>query len=220
MVKEVFSIINIYNNTIAAIAILIVSVSCNERKSFEGTIHFTQSIKASSPAIADSLRTNFGDTITAYIKEGNYHQRYKNAASITDIYYSSKDNNWYIKKNNIDTLFFVSCANKFGEKLIGISKQKTETPILNYKCNQLIVKTSSGEFTYYYCPELYINPNYFARHKFQFYDLYATESKSVYLGLNLALKESTIDIKAFSIDKTPLPDSVFQLPALPRKKLD
>lgn len=188
-----------------------------QKTDFEGQLTYSIQFVPKTKEIRNKdLATFFGDTVIAFVKKGNYRQKYLNAFGITDVIYIAADNNWYYKMYGIDTLYFLDCSQEKKTRLLETHKSNSTLAIAGYNCKQLTITTSSGKSTYYYADSLYINPSYFSKHQLYFYNLYAKQTESIYLKAQSENELYFSSMTAFKVEKKDIDDSIFTLPKLPR----
>jgi hypothetical protein len=200
--------------------LLIVSLACasnlySQKEDFEGTITFVRSFKSKNDMTNDELRLFFGDTVLVTIKKGNYKQKCPNANGITDVIYRSKENRYYMKYKDVDTLYFYDGL-KDTSKILSITIDSVNRKnILGFECNSLTMNFSKRTITYYYSPIFYKNPDNFTNHILFHYDTYISQSQAIHLQSIVDDEFYFVQSTAIDIKKRSINDDSFELPALP-----
>jgi len=188
------------------------------QESFEGKLTFHFKYTSKKPGIsADMLRKNFGDSSVVYIKEGNYRQTYFNAIFVTDVYYDPVTNRYYYRRTGIDTIYYKDCSIELN-KIDSIFTADSPVNILGFNCKVLKMKSSNSIVFYYFAPELYMDPKFYEQHKLGGYDIFARESKSLYLKVIREYSAYNYVFTATSIKREKLSPDIFKLPSLPVKE--
>jgi hypothetical protein len=191
-------------------------ISCQKKNTdFEGVIKY----RIRYEPLSDSFSVKhfidyYGDTSIAYIKGGKYKQVYPNAKGISEVFYNSKNNLYYMHYINSDTILFVNTSlDKQHYKFNFITG--VDTMILGYKCKCAIIIRGDDTTKYYYATDLPLSGNHFKNHKFGGYNLLTKNTNSVYLIQYTNFKKYSFSTEAFLIQKVHLQDSIFALPRLP-----
>jgi hypothetical protein len=158
----IFSFFVLSTNTMAQPA----SVS----KYFEGIVEYEIKSESYMHGVSDNeLRERFGATLRLYFKNGNYMREYVDGAGYTlrKAFYL-KDKNMMYDHNIIaspDTLYLMDPAEAIYESY-KIKPGKLEK-VLNYQCPSSVISaryffqdTGSVTMTYYFAPELTVNPEW------------------------------------------------------------
>lgn len=182
---------------------------------FEGTIQFSFSQAAKSEYGKTS------ETYLSFIKMGCNKQVYNNSSHIEWFMYLDKPNRLYCKLPQKDTIFYFDCSKEDRNlKIKKIYKLSQKKNILGHDCNQLIVESTMGKETYYYSPQLKLNPQYFSRYRLWGRNVVCQNAQSVFLETS-SDNGSIIEIhKATKIDRKKIDDRTFELPDLPQKQVN
>ena len=198
------------------LAFIIPVAGWGQQKDFEGEITYRQVVHSKLDNVSDEqMQSYFGDGVTVIIKHGNYRQHYLHADGVTDVIYISSLNRWFYKMKDIDTLFFRDCSTDTS-RVISLHKDTVTATILGFACKTLRLETSNFTLQYFYADSLYINPDNFTQHVFLHYNLYAMESKAVYLRLLGEGNLFTSELMATNLVGREISDNEFDLPKLPQ----
>jgi hypothetical protein len=187
-----------------------------QQKDFEGIMTYKIEIQSKSDLISNRAIMNMlatGNTMTIAIKHGNYRQ----TSGITDSYFISKDQKVYLRFKGVDTLYFLD-YNSDTTAVTQVSKSDEKRNLVGVECKLLIVKLGSIIRKYYYAPSIYMNPDYDKDNAIGRYDVFAKETSSLYLGFEEENKSYSLSENCVRVQPSAVNDSVFDLPALPRKK--
>jgi hypothetical protein len=173
---------------------------------FEGRINYEIKYQ-----LKDSIAFEYlGNVANVYIKNGNYRQDYPNSTYIRKLIYNQESNSCYyllVEKNQILKYDY----SNLGDTLINISKSDVITDVLNIKCKSITFKFKKSTITYFYNSSYSINPVDFEKHIYGSYNIYAKETKSIYLKSIISDEFSTITLTAQEINIEKLDDKIFNL---------
>lgn len=206
------------------IAILIscgstVSENNDNKKEFEGVIKYYITAESKTPNLSTSLLQQlYGDTMTFYIKKGNYKMAY-NGTDIRNIFYVSKINKEYTLRNNIDTLF-VSSGDTETRQLVNTTFEQGIERIMNRECNKIINDLGNTKNNYWFDPTIYINPDHFKNHKFSYLNIYYDKAKSPWLKYKYEGSSFNLTYTAIELNERAVNDTTFKLPKLPVKTFE
>lgn len=203
-------------NISGLVAVILSSIVYAQQKSFEGYIVYQTEVKSKSEIISDRAMKNLlamGNQSTIFIKEGNYKQIYGPVTT----YYLAKDQKAYNKFNNIDTLYYVDYSSD-SSVVKKITRSKEKMTISGFECKSLTIESTDAIHKYFYAPELYLNPEYDKNNTLDNYNVYVKEASSIYLAYSFESKTFIISGTGIKVKQTPVADSVFELPKLPKKK--
>lgn len=203
-------------NISAFIAVIMCSIVYAQQKSFEGYVVYRTEVKSKSEIVSDQAMKNLlamGNQSTVFIKEGNYKQIYGPVTT----YYVAKDQKAYNKFNNIDTLYYVDYSSD-SSVIKKIIRSNEKMSIAGFDCKSVTIETNDATRKYFYAPALYYDPGYDKNNTLDVYNVYIKETSSIYLGYSLENKTFIISTTGLKVKQTPVADSVFELPNLPKKK--
>jgi hypothetical protein len=187
-----------------------------QQKDFEGILTYRIQVESKNELISNRALMNMmalTNSTTVMIKHGNYRQ----ISGITDSYYITKDQRAYIKFKGVDTLYYLDYSDDT-TSVTKVFKSTAKRNIAGFECNELTVQTGDNTRKYYYSPLLYMNPQYDENNKINRYDIFAKETSSLYLATTDEGNSYSISQTCTKITTSPVNDSVFSLPDLPRKK--
>jgi hypothetical protein len=194
-----------------AVTLLCIAATTDTPKSFEGLVTYKNAIKSKIKGATDAqILKMMGDKMDYYFKEGNY-KTVCNGSLIQWQLYDSKTNRLYTKVALSETIYYNDAAeNK--DTLLTTKVNKGVATILGYKCDEVILTTTSGIEKYYFNSKFAVDPALYSRHLYQnFYD-YLKVAKALPLKMILDTKELTVTSEATKITPTAVDDKEFQLP--------
>lgn len=186
--------------------------------SFEGKITYELTIQAKGdPKEFRALKEVFGDTAIITFSKGRYAMEYP-TGKVQYIKYL-RDNYQYRKMILLDTLYFSNMAFE-DNNLYSSYREKTDTEILGRKVDMVNLVTNEYKKTYYFDPNIYMNPEYFKKHRYGFENKYYELAKSPYLYAEFEYDRLRIIFKAIKIDEMKIPEEFFALPNITTKADD
>lgn len=150
---------------------------------FEGEIVYKlETLKKDSSFDISNLKAAGASTTSCVYGHGNFIQR-PDGGDLEYYYYNHIDNKLYSKYRSIDTVYFQS-----GEQL-GASQDSIFTTriqyntdtILGYICNRFILQSEKLTLTLIYAPQLAVDPVYFKKTKYSYYDVIYAQTHSLFL---------------------------------------
>lgn len=204
----------IHLKSIHVLALLIlIAFSEVTAQNFEGVIYgaTTYSSKIDSVGAEDL----FGERLSldeTYIKDGFFKVN-SSTDFMSMMLWRSKDTALYwFNKSSGDTLWFDRTNSHPAQIRDHYFIEKADS-VAGYLCDALVVSMDNGNMlTYYYSPELSLDPEYYRfttnSAKFQIVQL----MKSVYLKLVIESSYGIVVSKALEVEWRELPDSFFDLP--------
>lgn len=183
--------------------------------SFEGRITYELSMQAKGdPTEFKSLKKVFGDTAVFTFSKGRYAMEYPDGR-VQYIKYL-RDNYQYRKMILLDTLHFSNMGLE-SNNLYSSYREKTDSEILGRKVEMVNLVTNMYKKTYYFDPNMYMNPEYFKRHRYGYENKYYELAKAPYLYAEFEYDKLRIILKAIKIEKMEIPEKFFELPDLTMK---
>ncbi len=176
------------------------------KQDFEGIITYRLIIEAKNPMLnTRNLQAMFGDTMRLYLKENNYKMAFTGTYA-REILYTGDENKHYITLGPIDSLVWRYC-NEHASSAIYTSSTENAGYIMDYKCNSYAIQTDWGLTTYYYSPQLKLDPKKYKQHIFNYFNVYvqyaqAPYLKYVYSGPSFKLTLVAVDIQKQQIERT------------------
>ena len=205
---------------LAFLAICTFNANSQSNTYFEGTIRYKYTFKADKIPDADKLlMPYFGQGSILYFKEGNYRHEYDGGLMEYDLY-NKKNNKFYFKKRNNDTLFYSDCSTRGDSILNFVHTPKADT-IMKIICDRLVIKYKDKTETHYYNSEsISINPEWFKNFKRDDEYLIDKKEKSIFLKSENVFEYFTligtaenINVKSVDLDKFKLPPNAILLPS-------
>src|SRR5450432_204150 len=187
-------------------------------KYFEGNLTYQVSVKSLSEVLTDKdLHKIFaiGDRLNVAVKEGNYRQ----TSEYADTYVIRKDKKEYFKFRKLDTLYFLDYSWDTSH-ITAILRSDSLFKVDNFDCKAITIKTATISRRYYYSNSLLLNPEYDKENTIDHYNDYSREAGAVYLWARHDLSFGYEILNCVHVEQKPVDDHVFDLPALPLKKLD
>lgn len=183
--------------------------------SFEGKITYELTMQAKGdPKDYKTLKKVFGDTAVFTFSKGRYSMEYP-AGRIEYIKYL-RDNYQYRKMVLLDTLYFSNMGLE-NNNLYSSIREKTDTEILGRKVDMVNLVTNKYKKTYYFDPNMYMNPEYFKKHRYGYENKYYQLAKAPYLYAEFEYDKLRIILKAIKIEEMKIPEEFFTLPNLTNK---
>jgi hypothetical protein len=187
-------------------------------KYFEGNLTYQVSIKSLSDVLTDKdvhKVFSIGDKMTVAVKEGNYRQ----TSEYADTYIIRKDKKEYFKFRKLDTLYYLDYSWDTTH-VTAILRSDSLFKVNNYDCKAVTIKTATVSRRYYYSNSFLLNPEYDKDNTIGHYNDYSREAGAVYLWVKSDLSFAYEILNCTHVEQKPVDDHVFDLPALPLKKLD
>lgn len=190
--------------------------SSNLGDAFEGKIYYDFSMKDKSGEIPDEMAQMLFGTKQIYtIKEGSYKSEFDGQMEMKQ-YYVGGDS-MFMQMMGVEGLLW-NDVNENTEELKSIDIKENAEKIMGISCNLMTIKTSEGTSQYYYSLDYPVNPNFYAKHNFAFWNLYAEKAKAIPLKIISDTKEFYIEATATQIKPMKIDESEFDLPNLQRVK--
>ena len=187
-----------------------------QQKDFEGIISYKTDLRSKTDIISERALKNaigLGNDVTVFIKHGNYKQITGRSVS----YYLTKDQRAYLRYNGVDTLYYIDYSSDT-TAVTKVSRSDEKKNIAGFECSLLTIQLGDATKRYYYAPALHMNADYDKNNKIDRYDVFATETSSLYLALYQDNKSFTLAQTCTKLQQVSVDDSVFVLPTLPQKK--
>ncbi|MES2574453.1 MAG: hypothetical protein V4572_05895 [Bacteroidota bacterium] len=196
----------------AILYVILLSTITGFCQTFEGKITYANSFKSKNAQIKDEqLSTMLGSTQEYYIKGGDY-KSVTNGAFAQWQLYINKDNKFYNKMSNSETVFWNDTSIQ-SDEVLKVEVNKNVTEILGYKCDEVILTCKSGVQKYYFNSKLSVESKLFSNHKFgNWYD-YLSKSNSLPLKSIIDTAQFTMESTATEVKPMKLDSKTFELPA-------
>jgi len=188
-------------------------------KYFEGTIVYKVWVQSRVPELGPpDIHKLFlkGDQVTATFKDGNG----RFSSGFTETYTIAKDKRQYYKFRNLDTLYYLDFSGDTSQ-VTGFEKPDSNFRIDNYPCKIFIIRTANISRRIYYAPDLRLDPSYSQDNTLDHVDLFVRETGGggIYLWERTDLFFGSSTDSCIHIENRSVDDHIFDLPALPQKKL-
>jgi hypothetical protein len=194
-----------------------ISYTYSQSSDFEGIITYKSDYSANQDSLkVGQLTYFFGDSLRVYFKGSAYKQHYINSRWIQEVTYLPSPNKYYMVFQKFDTLYTVDCGMADDKYTVTVDT-KDRRQILGYDCIKLVMKGEKSTKTYYFAPELSLSKSNFTRHKMGGFDVYMQNAKAVYLYMKIENQTGIQELKAVKVEKTKLPEKVFELLPIPIK---
>ena len=155
--------------------------------------------------ITSQMSQSFGKKQHYFVNDHNY-KAYDENGDLVQLYNSST-NKYYFANPNTGELMVLD-ANKTISEIESVQHSDETKEILGRVCKKVTVKTTRGETTYWYSPEIQVNSENFTNHKFGGWSTYLEASKGA-LPLKYIVKNANYtwittatDIQKMDLDKT------------------
>lgn len=195
------------------IAIYILSISTSLGQNFEGKIIYSNTCISNIPEItSESLSSLMGSKQEYIIKEGNY-KSITNGTFFDWQLYINTSGKFYTKATSSDTTYCVDDKKQAKEdEVISVKLNKNVTKILEYNCDELIVKYDRKVQKYYFNSGIIINTEIFKNDKFQNWYGYLLRANVFPLKIITETFALTAESVATEIIPLKIEDKTFELP--------
>ena len=188
------------------------SAEIESNGSFEGRITYEIIMQTKGDAKKYApMKKVFGDTLIITFSKGRYAMQYPDGR-VEYIKYL-RDNHQYRKMIYLDTLYFTNTRIE-NSTLYSSLKEDTDFEVLGRKLNMVSIVSSKFKKYYYYDPSIYMNPEYFKKHKLGYDNKYYELAKSPFLYAEIVYDNLKVIFKPIKIEKMEIPESFFKLPDL------
>ncbi|WP_417355443.1 hypothetical protein [Flavobacterium sp.] len=183
---------------------------------FEGKVEYRNIFKSKVATITDEQLENMMGTYQQYyIKEGKYKTVYSGTYFQYNLY-TSLENKLYSKFSMEETLYYNECITA-SEEIIDYHITPNTCELLGVICDELVLKTSKGTYTYYYSNKYKLNHVKFKNHIFGNWAFYTSVSKAIPLKIITENKMFHMESVAYQITEMELKKDFFKIPQLPTK---
>lgn len=150
------------------------------KRSFTGKITYEVIYESKSPfvSVAD-LEELYGTRAVMYIKDDNYMMTF-NGNYTGSMLYIGKENRQLVTFSEKDSSLWRDC-DRYDSEHIRTYEAAKMTVVMGRRCNELLIETDWGVTRYYYDPHIYMRPNGFRHHGFNYFNLYLRRAKAPYL---------------------------------------
>jgi hypothetical protein len=185
----------------------------NPADDFEGTIIYEYDYFPKDEAYdKQEMAEQFGQHATTYFKNGFYKE--VSDAVIMDYQLFRNDDSAYYFQNggSKDTLWKMNVGMVENQEF-SYEIQKNADTIMGYQCDALKVKDQYGTKTYYYNRTIATDPKQYANFKGSNKNKIVAIMESLYLKLEMEYDLYTVKVVAKKVERMPLDEETFQLPA-------
>lgn len=195
------------------IAIYILSISTSFGQNFEGKIIYSNTCISNIPQItSESLSSLIGSKQKFIIKEGNY-KSITNGTFFDWQLYINTSGKFYSKVTSSETTNCIDDKKQHKEdEVISLKLNKNVTKILDYNCDELIVKYNRKVEKYYFNSGIIINTKIFKNNKFQNWYGYFLRANVFPLKMITETFALTFESIATEIIPLKIEDKTFELP--------
>jgi hypothetical protein len=191
--------------------LLSITLKGYSQETFEGEIIYQNSFQSKNSSVtSEQMKILLGDKQEYFIKSGNY-KSCTNGVGITMQLYIGETNRLYNKTSRSDTLYWFD-ANVQSDAVVSYDLIKNREKILGEDCDALILKTQSGQTTYFFTSKYPIDFTKFQMHSYGNWNYYLSKSKSVPLKIVVDNEQFKMESVAQKIEARELPDDFFAIP--------
>jgi hypothetical protein len=156
-----------------------------------------------------------GEKLVVAMKNGMIKQ----SLGLYEAWYIGKLKRVYVKYRNIDTLFYRDYSDDT-TRVTGIIKSDTAASIQGYPCKSILLKKQAGSELYLYTDSLQQNIEYEKDNTIENMNVLIREiGGALWLYNKSDYPWAVVTDSCLLIDKSPVDDQLFDLPAFPQKKL-
>jgi hypothetical protein len=196
---------------IAALALMIFTVSAVRAQHFEGKIVYRNSFKSKIPGLTDAQFTEMiGTTQDYFIKGGDYRST-TNGTFFQWQVYLNKDNKLYSKVTNSPVVLWNDCAEN-PDAMVKAELNRKVATILGYECDELVLTTKNGVQKFYFSSKVSVDGKLFENHKYQNWNEVLARANAMPLKMILDNAQFSKGI-ATEVVPMKLEDKLFELPA-------
>lgn len=180
---------------------------------FKGTVTYLNTYQSKIEGASDAqLESYFGKKRFFYIQDDFYKSITHGEKETLELYRGDTNRTYYKEEGN-DTVYWVNAINEY-VKVIDYAVEPSSETVLGVKCKKLTVKTSIGDFIYYFSEKKYpIAPASYKDHNYSHWGLYTSIAKAVPLKIIYDYKGlATVISTAVEIKEGALDSSVFKVP--------
>ncbi len=180
-------------------------------QSFEGEIIYHNSYTTKLTSITDNEWDNNMGTMEEYLIRDSSYRLTTNGRLFEWQLYNNRDNKIYTKMANSEYIYW-NDAGKDEDSVIKVELNKSDTVVLGYKCDELILTCVTGVQKFYFNSKLGINAKHFARHKFGNWYQYLEITNALPLETIIDNEQFTMVSVAVEIKSTHIDKKEFVLP--------
>jgi hypothetical protein len=180
-------------------------------QSFEGEIIYHNTYKTKLNNVTDREWNDNMGTMEEYIINDSNYRATTNGLLFEWQLYNNKDNKIYTKMSNSEYIYW-NDGSVDEDSVLKVEVNKSDTEILGYKCDELILTCSTGTQKFYFNSKLYINARCFAKHKFGNWFEYLDIANAVPLETIIDTEQFTMVSTAIEIKSIRINNKEFKLP--------
>lgn len=179
---------------------------------FEGKITYQIVYTSKIPNVSDEQLTAMMGSRQDYLIKGGNYKSITNGTLLLWQLYLNADNKLYTKMPDSDVILW-NDGDQYNDTVLSVELNRDVAEILEYRCDELILKCQSGIQKYYFNSKLGVDVSLFTKHQYgNWYDYLklakALPLKSVVDTEQFSFTSFATEVKAMKID-----DSEFKLPA-------
>lgn len=198
-----------YRNTLILL-LLFLGFSVCAQPSFEGYIKYSITVESFNNMTNDDLIEIYGVEQKIYYKDGNFRIETAGNQQSWEIYLT-KNNRQYLKYKNKSDIQIFSGEDET-RVLANVTERKNDRLFNGRNLSFLKVQYTDGSSSsYWYDPNIFIEPSYFQNLKFAYLNLYWEAAKSPYLIHERITKDAKITYKFEQIMETEVQMGKFQI---------
>ncbi|WP_138431631.1 hypothetical protein [Fodinibius saliphilus] len=178
---------------------------------FSGKITYKYEFQdpANGETITEKMKKFFGKEKHFFINAENYHA-YDEKGTLRQLYHSDT-NTYYFRSPNNGKLIAVEAAKKVSE-IISVEHSDEKVEVMGKTCHKVVIKTEHDETTYWYNPDISVNPANFKDHNFGGWSAFMNASNGalplkfkvkapnyIWVSEAVSIKEMEISNKEFDI---------------------
>ncbi len=190
-----------------------------QKKDFEGRLTYKVTVgsnqKDADYKFLKLLYAANGDKQVTAIKNGMIKQ----SLGLYEAWYIGKSKRLYFKFRNIDTLFYRDYADDTS-KVASVVKSDSSTTIQGYACRSIVLKKENNTVLYLYTDSLQYNTEFEKDNTIENMDvLIRAIGTGMWLYSRTDYPWASVTDSCIRVDQTPVDNQLFDLPAIPQKKL-
>lgn len=178
---------------------------------FEGEVHYhNEVIKKDSSFDVTSIISYPSKGSILYFKNGDWMQT-PDTGIVEYTYFNHITNRNIYKMRYLDTLLFYNYNKLSADQppVTSVTVIENADTILGLKCNKVTLETAARKLSFFYNPELKIDPEWFKNTSGGYYNIIYENTKALYLQVIIETDSYISIVKAEKIVKRKLPDNFF-----------
>lgn len=207
--------------TLATLLLLTPLLSFGQ-KYFEGEIVYSnEMIKKDSSFDLNRIPCAGSKSTVIDYKNGDFFSRPVNCF-VEYQYYNHSINKVFYKLHGVDTLFYenYNINPPESDSIVSVTKYNNTDTILNKICNRLVLQLPKMKLTFFYSPQLAVNPEWYENSRGKYYDVIYGQMRSVFLKYIIEGEGYISTAIATKINFSPIGNDVFpDITMLPQKPL-